>query len=303
MSTGTRVLIGPDASPWLREAVLAADAIVVDDPQLAQAVVWRGSDHERLARLLDEAPNAALVQLGAAGTDAWAPTGLFDDGRIWASAKGAYSEVVAEHALALTLALLRELPRFVRADGWLPQAGTSLFERTVLVLGADGGIGREFIRLVAPFRPRVLRGLRHAVLDEDDRTLPLDEALAEADVVVLATPLTERTRGLLDARRFASMRPTSIVINVARGGVIDTDALVEALSTGRIAGAALDVTDPEPLPGGHPLWSAENCLITPHTANTLEMLEPRLAQRITENLRRFASDLPLIGVVDAAKGY
>ncbi len=303
MSAGPRVHIGPDTRPWLREAVLAADATIVEDPRRAQAIVWRGSDHERLARLLDDAPDVALVQLGAAGTDAWAPTGLFHDGRTWASAKGAYSEVVAEHALALTLALLRELPRFVRAETWLPQAGVSLFERTVLVLGADGGIGREFLRLAAPFRPRVLRGLRDAVLDEENQVLRLDEALAKADVVVLATPLTAHTRGLLDRHRFEGMRPTAIVVNVARGGVIDTEDLVEALSTGRIAGAALDVTDPEPLPSGHPLWGMENCLITPHTANPLTMLEPRLAQRITENLRRFSSGLPLIGVVDAAKGY
>lgn len=300
----TRVLIGPDTRPWLQDAVAAAGATVVDDPRRAQAVVWRGSDHRRLAGLLADAPDVALVQLGAAGTDAWAASGLFHDGRTWTSAKGAYSEAVAEHALALTLALLRELPRFAAADTWLPQAGASLFERTVLVLGAGGGIGRELIRLMAPFRVRLLGGHRDTIRDvAADRALSLDEALSEADVLILATPLTADTRGLLDRDRFAAMRRTAIVVNVARGAVIDTEDLVDALTTGRIAGAAIDVTDPEPLPDGHPLWGVENCLITPHTANTLEMLEPRLAQRITENLKRFASGLPLIGVIDAAKGY
>lgn len=299
-----RVLIGPDAAPWIHDAVVDGGGAPVDDHRQAQAIVWRGSDHRRLSKLLEDAPDVAWVQLGAAGTDAWAPTGLFHDGRIWTSAKGAYSEAVAEHALALILALLRDIPRFAAATDWLPQSGRMLFDRTVLVVGADGGIGREIIRLLTPFRVRFLRGGRDGVQDATTGDpLTLDAALGLADIVVLATALTSETRGLIGRSQFAAMQRTAVVVNIARGAVIDTDALIEALDSGGIAAAALDVTDPEPLSADNPLWALDNCLITPHTANTPEMLEPQFARRITDNLMRFASGRPLLGVVDAAKGY
>lgn len=303
-TTSPRVLIGPDAPVWLTDAVIAGGGTTVTDTSQADALVWRGSDHRRLSALLTDAPNIRWVQLGAAGTDAWAPTRVFDDGRVWTSAKGSYSEAVAEQALALTLALLRELPRFARAKRWLPQAGRSLFGSTVLVLGAGGGIGAEVIRLLNPFRTHLLRGYREGITDsQSGETLCLSEALSAAEVVILATPLTPATRKLLGRAEFAVMKRDAIVINIARGAVIDTDALIEALTEGTIAAAGLDVTDPEPLPEGHPLWALENCLITPHTANTPEMLQPQLARRITDNVIRFTAGHPLIGVIDAAKGY
>lgn len=299
-----QVLIGPDAEPWLRDAVISGGGTSVNDHHDAQAIVWRGSDHRRLAGILADAPGVGWVQLGAAGTDAWASTGLFHDGRVWTSAKGAYSEAVAEHALTLTLALLRDIGRFAGATEWLPQRGRSLFEKTVLILGAGGGIGQELIRLLAPFRVRVLSGGRGTVRDMDaEISLSLDDALSSADIVILATPLNADTHHLIGREQFAMMRRSALVINIARGGVIDTDALVDALESEGIAGAALDVTDPEPLPGGHPLWAMENCLITPHTANTAEMLWPQLARRITENVQRFATGRSLLGVIDAVKGY
>lgn len=299
-----RVLIGPDVEPWLRDAVIAGGGEAVDDHRRANAVVWRGSDHQQLGQILDDSPDVTWVQLGAAGTDAWAPSGLFSDGRVWTSAKGAYSEVVAEHALTLTLALLRDIPRFSCAAHWLPQSGRSLLSSTVLIMGAEGGIGQEVVRLLAPFRVRVLSGRRDGVIDpRTGRPLSLTAALGAADIVILATALTADTHHLIGRQELAAMQPSGLLINIARGGVIDTDALVHALQSGEIAGAGLDVTDPEPLDSTHPLWALENCLITPHTANTPEMLRPRLAQRITDNVQRFTAGLPLIGVVDAGKGY
>jgi len=120
---------------------------------------------------------------------------------------------------------------------------------------------------------------------------------------VLALALTPATEGLIDARRLALMGPSCWLVNVARGGHVVTDDLVTALADGTIAGAALDVTEPEPLPDGHPLWSAPNAIITPHVANTPEMLVPRLAERITENVRRRIAGEPLLGVVDVRAGY
>lgn len=304
MTAPIAAYIGPTVEPWITDAVAAGGAVATSDPAAADVVLWRGSDHERLAEVLAEGPGIRWVQLGAAGTDAWAPTGMFADGRLWTSAKGAYSDAVAEHAVALTLSMLRDIPRFARAHSWSAAGGRNLYGARVLVLGASGGIGQEIIQLLAPFRTRILAAGRQGVTDEEsgDR-LDLLDALALADVVIAATPLTPDTRGMLSRPQFAAMRPTAIVVNIARGAVIDTDALVEALTDGQIAGAALDVTDPEPLPDGHPLWSLENCLITPHSANTVDMLIPQLAQRITENLLRFADGRPLAGTIDAAKGY
>ncbi len=298
------VHVGPTPLPPLVAAVEAAGATVSDDPAGADVVVWRGSDHRRLGQVLEQGPQVRWVQLGAAGTDAWAPTGMFDDGRMWTSAKGAYSEAVAEHALALTFALTRGLARYARATTWTGAQGRNLYGSTVLLLGARGGIGREFIRLVEPFKARILAAGRGGVTDmSTGKPMVREAAIEQADIVMVAAPLTPSTRGLISREWLDLMAPTAILVNVGRGAIVDTAALVEALQEGRIGGAALDVTDPEPLPDGHPLWTLDNCLITPHSANPLDMLMPQLVQRVTDNLIRFAEGRPLVGVVDAAKGY
>ncbi|GAA1680238.1 dihydrofolate reductase [Mycolicibacterium murale] len=298
------VHVGPTPLPPLVAAVEAAGATVSDDPAGADVVVWRGSDHRRLGQVLEQGPQVRWVQLGAAGTDAWAPTGMFDDGRMWTSAKGAYSEAVAEHALALTFALTRGLARYARATTWTGAQGRNLYGSTVLLLGARGGIGREFIRLVEPFKARILAAGRGGVTDmSTGKPMVREAAIEQADIVMVAAPLTPSTRGLISREWLDLMAPTAILVNVGRGAIVDTAALVEALQEGRIGGAALDVTDPEPLPDGHPLWTLDNCLITPHSANPLDMLMPQLVQRVTDNLMRFAEGRPLVGVVDPAKGY
>ena len=120
---------------------------------------------------------------------------------------------------------------------------------------------------------------------------------------MLTVALTAQTQGLIGRAELAAMNPDGWLVNVARGGVVDTEALVEALRTGQIGGAALDVTDPEPLPARHPLWGLPNCLITPHTADTEEMTQPLLARRITENVRRLAAGQDLVGLLDPDLGY
>jgi phosphoglycerate dehydrogenase-like enzyme len=127
--------------------------------------------------------------------------------------------------------------------------------------------------------------------------------LPESDVVVLCVPLTPETEKLLDARAFAAMKPGSFLVNVARGKLVDTDALLEALETGRLAGACLDVTDPEPLPSDHPLWLLPNVVITPHVAADAALTEARAFALVRENLRRFDAGEPLLNVVDGAAGY
>ena len=131
----------------------------------------------------------------------------------------------------------------------------------------------------------------------------LDDLLPDTDLLVLALALTPETRGVIDARRISLLPAHAWIVNVARGAHIVTEALVAALEKGTIGGAALDVTDPEPLPDDHALWSLDRCLVTPHVANTPDMAVPVLSRRITENVRRRIDGRPLIGVVDVEAGY
>jgi phosphoglycerate dehydrogenase-like enzyme len=209
--------------------------------------------------------------------------------------------------LALALAGLRDLPERVRATSWGKQSGVSLYDGKATILGG-GGITECLLQLLAPMRTQV------TVMRRDVETpLPgaarvvgpdaLHDAVADADAVFLALALTPETHGIVDERVLRAMQSHAWLVNVARGPHVVTDDVVTALREGWIGGAGLDVTDPEPLPDGHPLWSLPNCIITPHTANSLEMGLPLLAKRVTENLRRYADGLPLVGLVDLDAGY
>jgi len=294
---------GPVAAV-VAEAVVAAGGELVA-PEAAEALIWTDAfDARGLSGLLAGLPGVRWVQLPFAGVDRFA--GLFADGRTWTSTKGAYSEPVAEHALALGLAGLRQLPRRARARAWGGQAGSLLGGSRVTVVGG-GGITEAFLRLLAPFdvQATVVRrhaapmaGAAHVVGPEG-----LHEALVGARLVVLALALTAETTGIIGAAELDRMAGNAWLVNVARGAHVVTADLVDALRAESIGGAALDVTDPEPLPAGHPLWGLDNCLITPHTANTWEMAEPLFAARIRTNVDRYQRDEPLLGLVDPELGY
>jgi phosphoglycerate dehydrogenase-like enzyme len=303
------ITILPQPVEQFADAVRASGGEVAELGPETRGIIWTSvSRASELTDALSAHPQVQWVQLPFAGVDAFASS-LRDydrDDLLWTSAKGAFAEPVAEHALAQTLAALRMFVVRARATTWGPSDGQSLYGRNVVVVGA-GGIAVELLRLLQPFRVTVTvvrkspGGLAGA-----DRTVTadrLDEVLPEADVVVLAAASTEGTRHLLDAERLASMKPSSVIVNIARGPLIDTDALVAALSARTIAGAALDVTDPEPLPDGHPLWSLDNCLITPHTADTPEMTTPLLAERIRVNVEAFLKTGRFVGIVDPSAGY
>jgi phosphoglycerate dehydrogenase-like enzyme len=180
-----------------------------------------------------------------------------------------------------------------------PVLNEELTGKTVLLVGY-GSIGQEIERILAPFHVEMLRVARRA------RTAPevhpvgeLDSLLPRAEIVVLILPSTEETRGLIGSRRLALMRQGALLVNAARGPIVETDALVEALNAGRIR-AALDVTDPEPLPEGHPLWSCPNLLITPHIGGATPQFAPRALQTAAGELRRYMKGEPLHNVVQAA---
>jgi phosphoglycerate dehydrogenase-like enzyme len=302
-----RVAVGPSPAPtWVGEAIEAGGGAVVELSG-ADALVWLDPlDPPGLQSMLDDAPSVRWVQLPWAGVEEYAAAGVFGDGRTWTCGKGVYAEPVAEHALMLALAGLRHVPERVMARSWGPMLGRSLYDGRVTILGG-GGIARSLLALLEPLRVEATVVRRRAEpVPGAARTVDLDElptALGSADVVVVALSLTPETRGVIARPQLAAMQPHAWLVNVARGGHVVTDDLVAALADSVIAGAALDVTDPEPLPDGHPLWDAPNCIITPHSADTPEMIRPLLAARIRENVRRFAAGEELIGPVDPALGY
>ena len=304
----------PEAAAWgaapARRALAETGAREVELGDETRMIVVAGRvDQAELRRAVDEHPGVAVVQLPSAGVDAYVETmrATRRDGLVFTSAKGAYSAPVAEHALALTLATLRSLQIRARASSWeQTQRGISLNGGHVLIIGA-GGIGTELLRLLQPFDVEVSMVVRTArEVEGAARTVTtdrLDEVLPDADVVVVAAALTEGTTSLIGAERLAAMKDTAVLVNIARGPLVDTDALVAALAEGTIGGAGLDVVDPEPLPDGHPLWSEPRALITPHQANTDDMTEPLFQERVRANIEALAAAKEPVGVVDVDAGY
>jgi D-3-phosphoglycerate dehydrogenase len=176
----------------------------------------------------------------------------------------------------------------------------------VAVVGA-GGIGRALIVALEPFDVEIIAVTRRGLpVEGAARTLPaarVGEAWPDSDVIVLCAPATEATRHLIDRDALAAMRAETLIVNVARGSLIDTDALVDALRAGRLGGAALDVTEPEPLPEGHPLWGHPLVLITPHVGDPPEYWTPELAARVEQNVARIAAGREPLAVIDLKRGY
>lgn len=305
------VAVMPHTQPEYLSAIALGGGIAADLNENTTGLVWTDSQGvQELSEVLASNPQITWVQLPFAGVDNFKP--LFDtiasSGRetLFTSAKGAYREPVAEHALMLALALGRALPERLAAKTWGHKFAASLFDSKVLVVGG-GGIADEILRLLEPFRVNstvVRRSRIH--LDRANRTVDLselDSVLADADFVFVASALTHETEKLFDSDRFARMKPTAYLVNIARGAIVDSQALESALMTGQIAGAGIDVTDPEPLPEGHPLWQVPNLIITPHTADTPEQCVRLLADRIVLNVSALIDGSDLSGSVNLELGY
>lgn len=271
----------------------------------AEALVWTDPrDPAGLEEILDASPHLRWIQLPYAGVENFVH--LVDDDRTWTCGKGVYAEPVAELALALGLAGLRGLGSYARADRWTGPRGRNLVGGRVTILGG-GGITDVLLRLLLPFdcHVTVVRS-RVREMEGADEVLEADrcfDALPGADLVVLALALTPDTDGIIGRGELEAMEEHAWLVNVARGRHVVTDDLVWALQEGVIGGAGLDVTEPEPLPADHPLWTLPNCIITPHVGNTPDMARPLLAERISANVRRYAHDEPLIGPIDHELGY
>lgn len=333
-----KIAVGPES--WRREALVeaveAGGGVVVDIAE-AEGLVWTSPETpDLIADFLEAAGsnssskgggNLRWVQLPYAGIEPFLP--YLSNDLIWTCGKGVYARPVAEHALGLLLAGFRGLNSYVPASTWLPPQGRNLLDSRITILGG-GGIAEELLHLLAPWNCEVTVVRRHALPLDGAKAVAAEDlpaasaadavngcqrqakavtaselpaALASADAVILALALTDETRGIIDADALETMADHAWLVNVARGEHVVTDDLVAALQQGVIAGAALDVTDPEPLPDGHPLWEMENCVITPHIANTPEMGIILLAERVKQNVARFAKGEELLGPVNVELRY
>jgi len=275
----------------------------------AEVLAWWQFSRGDLAALAPRMPRLRWVQSPAAGVGDQRLHEILGPNVTIASAAGVYAGLVAEHALMLLLALNRRLPDLLlqqQQERWAMLDTRFVDGQTMGIVGA-GGIGQAAARMAKAFGMRTM-GIRRGVepIPDVDLTLRQDQLpllLAESDAVLLATPLTPETTGLVDSAFLHSMKRTAVLINVARGKVVNTGALITALNEQVIAGAGLDVTDPEPLPAGHPLWHARNAIITPHHANPYRSSGMYPVRRFAENLRRYLAGESLLAIVDPERGY
>jgi len=312
-------LDSPERLGMLQAAAPGVEIVPVEsDAQAAGAVadaeVLVGSCSEEI---LAQGPRLRWIQVYSAGVDrCMGHADLLQGDRILTNGQKIGSPALAEHAIALMMALVRALDVYHanQLDGsWQRDVGMErqdfmeLEGRTVLIVGL-GGIGTQTAKRAHGLGMRVIatRGSRREGPDYVEYVGLADETLelaGQADVVINTAPLTDETRGLFDSEFFRAMKPTAYFVSVGRGASTVTDDLVAALNNGEIAGAGLDVTDPEPLPAGHPLWTTPRVLISPHTAGRSDKGRDRLFLLVAENLRRYVAGEPLLSVVDLERGY
>ena len=276
----------------------------VTEEQLAQATILLGWVR---AADLKKAGKLKWFQTMWAGTDEYEGPGTLPEGVILTSSSGSNSRSVAEHMLASVLALCRRLPEYrdsQREHRWQDEGKMrTLLDSTVLVLGA-GHVGAAFGALCRGLGSHTIGVKRHVSgpVEGFDQVCPLEELdslLPRADVVALTLPHTPQTVGLMDARRIDLMKEDAILISAGRGSVLDQEALARAMQGGKLWGAALDVTVPEPLPADSPLWDIPNLLLTPHVAGgmRLEVTRRTCIQMAQDNLRRYLAGEPLVNRV------
>lgn len=300
------VAIEPKSFPAYETAVQEAGGIISPLSGDVRALIWTDySAVSELEQTIKQNPQLEWVQLPFAGVDAFSE--ILNLPVRFTSAKGSYKEPVAEHALALSLALARKLPVRIKATSWGKREAFSFYDSKIMIVGA-GGIAEELLALLRPFRAKitVVRNDPSAQIEGANMVIGTNQIaqhISDADLVVIACALTEKTRGLFDLSLMQRMKPTAFLVNVARGPIIVTDDLLQALDSGLLAGAAVDVTDPEPLPAEHPMFGRDDLIVTPHTADTKEIVMHHFAIRLRMNVKAFLGQGPWLGEVDPSKGY
>ena len=285
-----------------------AETVTREQVQAAQIIIGNPP-----VEYVSGSPNLKWFQSNTAGPDPYLKPGVISEKAMITNATGAYGLAISEYMLGTLLSLYKKLNLY--RDGqknhdWV-KLGTvkSVWNSTILVIGL-GDIGGSFARLVKNMGAYVI-GVRRTdsrkpeFVDEIHLSDEIDSLLPRADVVALSLPGNSQTAHILSRERFAEMKKDAVVLNVGRGSAIDTDALYDALKNGEIAGAALDVTDPEPLPASHPLWDLPNAVITPHVSGGWSLPETfeRIVQISARNLTRFLKGEALENVIDRSTGY
>jgi phosphoglycerate dehydrogenase-like enzyme len=287
------------------EEVLAGTQVLLSNPVVPDTILQR-------------APNLKWVQLTSAGADRLIDSKLVRSGRVFVTtASGIHAVPIGEYVIGAMIAFAKGFPRAFRGqqqNAWRPYLATELEGATVGILGL-GAIGRHVAMLARGFGMRVIATRRsqqkrssgadagERFVDEMFARDEIPALLGESDYVVVAVPLTEESRHLVGEAELRAMKPTAVIVNIARGAVIDQPALIKALKAGQIGGAALDVTDPEPLPADSELWSLENVMITPHISGGTPKYMDRAIELFCDNLRRYLTGETLRNVVDASRGY
>jgi phosphoglycerate dehydrogenase-like enzyme len=271
-------------------------------------IIFGGMSRDMFKR----AESLKWVQTWGAGVDGMMYAEFVHSEVILTSAKGTVGVHLSEHAMALLLGLTRGIARAIRTTDWnermpIRHASWELIDKTMGIVGL-GGTGCDVAIRAHAF------GMKVIAVDPEDVDVPdcvetcwkMDrfyDLLSASDIVVVCCPLTEETRGLFDRMAFEKMQNHALLINVTRGKIMDDASLVEALKTGQIAGAGLDVTPQEPLPEDHPLWNMPNVIITPHTAGGSPNRQDRIVNLFCENLRRFLKGEDMLSVIEKKKGY
>ena len=290
--------------------VIFCTAKEVDDELLQNAEIIVGNLPPDRLKVCE---NLKLLQLNTAGTDGYTAPGILPDGAVLTNATGSYGVGIAEHMVGSLLLLMKKLDlyRLNQEQALWKDEGSvkSIYGSKTLVVGL-GDIGSEFaIRMKA--MGSSVTGIRRQNTEKPDyvdalfQMERLYECLSEADIVAASLPNTKETVKIFDEKAFGSMKKGSYFINVGRGNAVDQDALFDALSSGHLAGAAIDVTDPEPLPSDSKLWNAPNIFITPHVSGGFHLKEThdRIVRIAAENIKHLINDEPLISVVDMETGY
>ncbi len=313
---GTKIVVtgmGPDAVRQIQEAARDAAVVGVESSRLAEQVADADAIIGTITpELFKAARKLRWVQVYSAGVERYRFPELVGSDVTLTNCKIIQGPNIADHAMGLLLALTRDLYRAIpnRAqEEWNRGAyrPIELRGKTAVVIGV-GGIGMQIAQRAHAFDMKVIG------VDPKDipisywisRIVPpdrLDSVLPEADVVFMAAPLTPESQAMMGKKQFGLMKKRSYFIAVSRGRTYDTDALLGALGSGVLAGAGLDVTDPEPLPKGHPLWKRENVIITPHIAGQSDGVQGRRMALILENVGRFVRGEQLLNIVDKKKGY
>jgi phosphoglycerate dehydrogenase-like enzyme len=310
------VLVGDVHPRGMAEAERLARVRYVRETELAEALP--GADvlfmwdflSDALAGAWPASGGPGWVHIASAGVDRLMFPALVESETNITNSRGVFDEPIAEYVLGLVLAFAKDLPATLRLQGqrrWRHRETERITGARALVVGT-GPIGRAIGRRLAAAGLAVTGAGRTARDADPDLGVVhpmerLDEALAEADYVVLAAPLTPRTRGMIDAAALERMRPSARLVNVGRGALVAEPDLVKALRAGRIAGAALDVFEDEPLPPSSPLWDMPNVIVSPHMSGDVVGWRDELVRLFTDNLGRYVSGSPLHNIVDKRLGY